>query len=115
VLAAPRERGSKLALVIELLRRGPCDGGDHPSNLTQATGWLPQNTNAGLPLTVLLRKRGIPLVRERDSAPVDFQSIGSCGPHPPPAPPPPPPLLDRGIVAYAAPNANGNRWVFTGP
>jgi Protein of unknown function (DUF3489) len=42
--AAPRD-GSKLALVIELLRRA---NGATIVDLTQATGWLPHTTRAAL-------------------------------------------------------------------
>ena len=54
-VAAPRD-GSKLALVIDLLRRA-----DGPTivDLTQATGWLPHTTRA---LTGL-RKRGYAMSR----------------------------------------------------
>jgi Protein of unknown function (DUF3489) len=59
--AAPRDR-SKLALVIELLRRP--DGATIP-NLTEATGWLPHTTRAAL---TGLRKRGYAVIRERIGA-----------------------------------------------
>ena len=59
--AAPRD-GSKLALVIELLRRA---GGATIPNLTEATGWLPHTTRAAL---TGLRKRGYAVIRERIGA-----------------------------------------------
>ena len=59
--AAPRD-GSKLALVIELLRRA--DGATN-IDLTQATGWLPHTTRAAL---TGLRKRGYTVIRERIGA-----------------------------------------------
>jgi hypothetical protein len=55
---APRD-GSKLALVIELLRRAD---GATIVDLTQATGWLPHTTRAAL---TGLRKRGYAVIRER--------------------------------------------------
>ena len=57
-VAAPRD-GSKLALVIELLRRAD---GATIVDLTQATGWLPHTTRAAL---TGLRKRGYAVIRER--------------------------------------------------
>lgn len=57
----PRE-GSKLAMVIELLRRA--DGATIP-DLTEATGWLPHTTRAAL---TGLRKRGYAVIRERIGA-----------------------------------------------
>ena len=57
-MAAPRD-GSKLAQVIELLRRA---GGVTIVDLTQATGWLPHTTRAAL---TGLRKRGYAVIRER--------------------------------------------------
>ena len=60
-LAAPRD-GSKLALVIELLRRAD---GATIVDLTQATGWLPHTTRAAL---TGLRKRGYAVIRERIGA-----------------------------------------------
>ena len=57
----PRD-GSKLALVIELLRRAD---GATIVDLTQATGWLPHTTRAAL---TGLRKRGYAVIRERISA-----------------------------------------------
>ena len=59
--AAPRD-GSKLALVIELLRRAD---GATIVDLTQATGWLPHTTRAAL---TGLRKRGYAVIRERIGA-----------------------------------------------
>ena len=55
--AAPRE-GSKLALVINLLRRAD---GASIVDLTEATGWLPHTTRAAL---TGLRKRGYAVLRE---------------------------------------------------
>ena len=60
-LAAPRE-GSKLALVIEHLRRAD---GATIVDLTQATGLLPHTTRAAL---TGLRKRGYAVIRERIGA-----------------------------------------------
>jgi hypothetical protein len=60
-VAAPRD-GSKLALVIELLRRAD---GATVADLTQATGWLPHTTRAAL---TGLRKRGYAVIRERIGA-----------------------------------------------
>jgi Protein of unknown function (DUF3489) len=57
-VAAPRD-GSKLALVIDLLRRAD---GATIADLTQATGWLPHTTRAAL---TGLRKRGYAVIRER--------------------------------------------------
>ena len=57
----PRD-GSKLALVIELLRRAD---GATIIDLTQATGWLPHTTRAAL---TGLRKRGYAVIRERIGA-----------------------------------------------
>jgi hypothetical protein len=51
--------GSKLARVIDLLRRS--EGATIP-NLTEATGWLPHTTRAA---RTGLRKRGYAVVRER--------------------------------------------------
>jgi Protein of unknown function (DUF3489) len=59
--AAPRD-GSKLALVIELLRRAD---GATIIDLTHATGWLPHTTRAAL---TGLRKRGYAVIRERVGA-----------------------------------------------
>ena len=58
---APRA-GSKLALVIDLLRRAD---GASIVDLTEATGWLPHTTRAAL---TGLRKRGYAVVRERVGA-----------------------------------------------
>jgi Protein of unknown function (DUF3489) len=58
---APRD-GSKLAIVIELLRRAD---GATIVDLTQATGWLPHTTRAAL---TGLRKRGYAVIRERIGA-----------------------------------------------
>jgi Protein of unknown function (DUF3489) len=60
-VATPRV-GSKLALVIELLRRAD---GATLIDLTQATGWLAHTTRAGL---TGLRKRGYAVIRERIGA-----------------------------------------------
>jgi hypothetical protein len=60
-VAAPRD-GSKLALVIELLRLAD---GATIVDLTQATGWLPHTTRAAL---TGLRKRGYAVIRERIGA-----------------------------------------------
>jgi hypothetical protein len=54
--------GSKLARVIDLLRRSD---GATISNLAEATGWLPHTTRAAL---TGLRKRGYTVIRERISA-----------------------------------------------
>jgi hypothetical protein len=59
--AAPRD-GSKLALVIGLLRQGD---GATLVNLTEATGWLPHTTRAAI---TGLRKRGYSVIRERSEA-----------------------------------------------
>ena len=56
--AAPRD-GSKLALVIDLLRRAD---GATIVDLTESTGWLPHTTRAAI---TGLRKRGYAVVRER--------------------------------------------------
>jgi hypothetical protein len=56
-VGTPRD-GSKLALVIELLRRAD---GATVVDLTQATGWLPHTTRAAL---TGLRKRGYAVIRE---------------------------------------------------
>ena len=58
---APRD-GSKLALMIDLLRRADGAG---IVDLTEATGWLPHTTRAAL---TGLRKRGYAVVRERVGA-----------------------------------------------
>jgi Protein of unknown function (DUF3489) len=60
-VAAPRD-GSKLAQVIELLRRAD---GATIIDLTHATGWLPHTTRAAL---TGLRKRGYAVIRERIGA-----------------------------------------------
>ena len=60
-VAGPRD-GSKLALIIELLRRAD---GATIVDLTQATGWLPHTTRATL---TGLRKRGYTVIRERIGA-----------------------------------------------
>jgi hypothetical protein len=60
-VAAPRD-GSKLALVIEYLRRAD---GATIFDLTQATAWLPHTTRAAL---TGLRKRGYAVIRERIGA-----------------------------------------------
>jgi hypothetical protein len=60
-VAIPRD-GSKLALVIELLRRAD---GATIIDLTHATGWLPHTTRAAL---TGLRKRGYAVIRERIGA-----------------------------------------------
>jgi hypothetical protein len=57
-MRAPR-KGSKLARVIDLLRRSD---GATISQLTEATGWLPHTTRAAL---TGLRKRGYAVIRER--------------------------------------------------
>ena len=57
----PRD-GSKLAQVIELLRRAD---GATIADLSQATGWLPHTTRATL---TGLRKRGYAVIRERIGA-----------------------------------------------
>src|SRR5271157_5429364 len=59
--AAPRH-GSKLALMIELLRRAD---GASIVDLTQATGWLAHTTRAAI---TGLRKRGYAVTRERIGA-----------------------------------------------
>jgi len=56
--AAPRD-GSKLALMIDLLRRAD---GARIVDLSEATGWLPHTTRAAL---TGLRKRGYAVVRQR--------------------------------------------------
>ena len=60
-MRAPR-KGSKLARVIDLLRRSD---GATISQLTEATGWLPHTTRAAL---TGLRKRGYAVIRERVGA-----------------------------------------------
>ena len=59
--AAPRD-GSKLALMIDLLRRAD---GATIVDLTQATGWLAHTTRAAI---TGLRKRGYAVIRERSDA-----------------------------------------------
>src|SRR5271166_2959443 len=59
--AAPRD-GSKLALMIDLLRRAD---GASIVDLTQATGWLAHTTRAAI---TGLRKRGYAVIRERIGA-----------------------------------------------
>ena len=59
--AAPRD-GSKLALLIDLLRRAD---GASIVDLTQATGWLAHTTRAAI---TGLRKRGYAVARERSGA-----------------------------------------------
>ena len=59
--ATPRD-GSKLALMIELLRRAD---GATIVDLTQATGWLAHTTRAAI---TGLRKRGYAVARERREA-----------------------------------------------
>ena len=59
--AAPRD-GSKLALMIDLLRRAD---GATIVDLTQATGWLAHTTRAAI---TGLRKRGYAVTRERIGA-----------------------------------------------
>jgi hypothetical protein len=59
--AAPRD-GSKLALMIDLLRRAD---GATIVDLTQATGWLAHTTRAAI---TGLRKRGYAVTRERSDA-----------------------------------------------
>ena len=60
-MRTPR-KGSKLARVIDLLRRSD---GATISQLTEATGWLPHTTRAAL---TGLRKRGYAVIRERVGA-----------------------------------------------
>jgi Protein of unknown function (DUF3489) len=57
-VAVPRE-GSKLAAVIDLLRR---DGGATVDQLAAAMGWLPHTTRAAL---TGLRKRGFGIDRRK--------------------------------------------------
>ena len=59
--AAPRD-GSKLALLIDLLRRAD---GATIVDLTQTTGWLAHTTRAAI---TGLRKRGYAVTRERSDA-----------------------------------------------
>jgi hypothetical protein len=71
---APRD-GSKLALVIELLRRAD---GATIVDLTQATGWLPHTTRAAL---TGLRKRGYAVIRERIGAGASVYRISDAPAH----------------------------------
>ncbi len=71
---APRE-GSKLALVINLLRRADGAG---IVDLTEATGWLPHTTRAAL---TGLRKRGYAVVRERVGAGDSVYRISHAAAH----------------------------------
>jgi hypothetical protein len=73
-VAGPRN-GSKLALVIELLRRAD---GATIVDLTQATGWLPHTTRAAL---TGLRKRGYAVIRERISAGDSVYRISNAPAH----------------------------------
>ena len=73
-VAAPRD-GSKLALVIELLRRAD---GATIIDLTQATGWLPHTTRAAL---TGLRKRGYAVIRERIGAGDSAYRISGAAAH----------------------------------
>ena len=73
-MAAPRD-GSKLALVIELLRRAD---GATIVDLTQATGWLPHTTRAAL---TGLRKRGYAVIRERIGAGDSAYRISGAAAH----------------------------------
>ncbi len=73
---APRD-GSKLALVIDLLRRAD---GATIVDLSEATGWLPHTTRAAL---TGLRKRGYSVVRQRvgagDSVYRISRAVADCG------------------------------------
>jgi hypothetical protein len=71
---APRD-GSKLALVIDLLRR---PDGANIADLTAATGWLPHTTRAAL---TGLRKRGYAVVRERAGAGDSVYRISQAATH----------------------------------
>jgi hypothetical protein len=73
-VARPRN-GSKLALVIELLRR--TDGATIVA-LTQATEWLPHTTRAAL---TGLRKRGYAVIRERIGAGDSVYRISNAPAH----------------------------------
>ncbi|HZZ22195.1 MAG TPA: DUF3489 domain-containing protein [Roseiarcus sp.] len=73
-LSTPRD-GSKLALVIELLRRGD---GATIIDLTHATGWLPHTTRAAL---TGLRKRGYAVIRERIGAEDSVYRISDAPAH----------------------------------
>ena len=89
-VAAPRDR-SKLALVIELLRRAD---GATIVDLTQATGWLPHTTRAAL---TGLRKRGYAVIRERIGAGDSVYRIS-----------------DAPAYGVIAPYGRATRWVATG-
>ena len=69
--AAPRD-GSKLALMIDLLRRAD---GATIVDLTQATGWLAHTTRAAI---TGLRKRGYAVTRERSDAGESVYQISSA-------------------------------------
>jgi hypothetical protein len=71
---APRD-GSKLALVIDLLRRAD---GASIVDLTEATGWLPHTTRAAL---TGLRKRGYTVVRQRVDAGASVYRISHAAIH----------------------------------
>src|SRR4029077_6140555 len=73
-VAAPRD-GSKLALVIDLLRRAD---GATIVDLTQTTGWLPHTTRAAL---TGLRKRGYAVIRERIGAGSSVYRISAAPAH----------------------------------
>src|SRR5271155_1561166 len=73
-VSAPRD-GSRLALVIDLLRRAD---GVTIVDLTQATGWLPHTTRAAL---TGLRKRGYAVIRERISAGDSVYRISNAPAH----------------------------------
>jgi hypothetical protein len=73
-VAAPRE-GTKLALVIEHLRRAD---GATIIDLTQATGWLRHTTRAAL---TGLRKRGYAVIRERVGAGDSIYRISDAPAH----------------------------------
>jgi hypothetical protein len=90
-VAAPRD-GSKLALVIEVLRRAD---GATIIDLTQATGWLPHTTRAAL---TGLRKRGYAVIRNGSA--LEIQPTGSRTP-----------LLTGEIVPYGS----ATRWADAGP
>src|SRR5580704_16353506 len=89
-VAAPRD-GSKLALVIEVLRRAD---GATIIDLTQATGWLPHTTRAAL---TGLRKRGYAVIRERIGAGDSVYRIS-----------------DAPAYGVIAPYGRATRWVATG-
>jgi hypothetical protein len=71
--AAPRD-GSKLALLIDLLRRAD---GATIVDLTQATGWLAHTTRAAISG---LRKRGYAVTRERSDAGESVYRISGAPP-----------------------------------